>query len=248
MKDATAHIEVGTPVPQARLTWYTFNCALFAAIGSLLYGIDSGIISTTISHDTFKEYFAPYTGTHALLLVPFQVPYILSTYMHAQKLPGSDLMISRRHLRCCCLDIRCWQLFRRRLRWVDRRPFWQKTHDPSRRAHCTRVRGYPGRLCARRHAYCRQDNWWICCRHDECVWHIPAPADPIYEQTWLFRSIIPRLRLQDGCVGPYTESSSHVNGSKRGLVSGLHAQFVGFGFAAANVLSLLEKCFSTLTP
>ncbi|KIY69255.1 general substrate transporter [Cylindrobasidium torrendii FP15055 ss-10] len=61
MKDTATHIEVGAPAAQARLTWYTFNCALFAAIGSLLYGIDSGIISTTISHDTFKEYFAPYT-------------------------------------------------------------------------------------------------------------------------------------------------------------------------------------------
>lgn len=46
-----------------KLTWYTFNCALFAAVGSLLYGIDSGIISTTIAHPTFTTYFAPYSGT-----------------------------------------------------------------------------------------------------------------------------------------------------------------------------------------
>lgn len=48
--------------PKQSLTWYTFNCATFAAVGSLLYGIDSGIISTTISHDSFRNYFAPYTG------------------------------------------------------------------------------------------------------------------------------------------------------------------------------------------
>ncbi|KAF9028039.1 general substrate transporter [Hymenopellis radicata] len=59
MKDARS-LE-GAVRGEARLTWYTFNCALFAAVGSLLYGIDSGIISTTISHESFKEYFAPYT-------------------------------------------------------------------------------------------------------------------------------------------------------------------------------------------
>ncbi|KAK6373711.1 uncharacterized protein PV06_10334 [Exophiala oligosperma] len=39
---------------------YTWGCALFAAVGSLLYGIDSGIVSTTISHPSFLEYFAPF--------------------------------------------------------------------------------------------------------------------------------------------------------------------------------------------
>lgn len=50
--------------------------------------------------------------------------------------------------------------------------------------------------------------------------------------------------------GPHTEkaSSSHTNISKRGLVSGLHAQFVGFGFAAANVRAVLpSSAFSVLT-
>jgi MFS family permease len=36
---------------------------LFAAVGSLLYGIDSGIISTTISQPTFLAHFAPFTPT-----------------------------------------------------------------------------------------------------------------------------------------------------------------------------------------
>lgn len=39
---------------------YTWGCSLFAAVGSLLYGIDSGIISTTISQPTFLKYFAPF--------------------------------------------------------------------------------------------------------------------------------------------------------------------------------------------
>ena len=47
---------------EARLTWYTLACASFAAVGSLLYGIDNGIISTTIAHESFTTYFAPYTG------------------------------------------------------------------------------------------------------------------------------------------------------------------------------------------
>ncbi|KAG6909494.1 hypothetical protein DXG01_017216 [Tephrocybe rancida] len=44
------------------INWYTWRCALFATVGSLLYGIDSGIISTTISHPSFTAYFAPYTS------------------------------------------------------------------------------------------------------------------------------------------------------------------------------------------
>lgn len=40
---------------------YTWGCGLFAAVGSLLYGIDSGIISTTISQPHFIAYFAPLT-------------------------------------------------------------------------------------------------------------------------------------------------------------------------------------------
>ncbi|KAL1954426.1 hypothetical protein VTO42DRAFT_1196 [Malbranchea cinnamomea] len=39
---------------------YTWGCGLFAAVGSLLYGIDSGIVSTTIAHPSFLEYFAPF--------------------------------------------------------------------------------------------------------------------------------------------------------------------------------------------
>ncbi|KAH8144591.1 uncharacterized protein LAJ45_11426 [Morchella importuna] len=39
---------------------YTWGVSTFAAVGSLLYGIDSGIISTTIAQDTFLEYFAPF--------------------------------------------------------------------------------------------------------------------------------------------------------------------------------------------
>ncbi|KAI0310356.1 general substrate transporter [Amylostereum chailletii] len=48
--------------PAAKLTLYTFNCAMFAAVGSLLYGIDSGIISTTVSQPSYLKYFAPYTA------------------------------------------------------------------------------------------------------------------------------------------------------------------------------------------
>ncbi|KAF2492747.1 general substrate transporter [Lophium mytilinum] len=40
---------------------YTWGCGLFAAVGSLLYGIDSGIVSTTISQSAFQEYFHPFT-------------------------------------------------------------------------------------------------------------------------------------------------------------------------------------------
>ncbi|QKX63226.1 uncharacterized protein TRUGW13939_10395 [Talaromyces rugulosus] len=40
---------------------YTWACGLFAAVGSLLYGIDSGIVSTVISQPDFLNYFAPFT-------------------------------------------------------------------------------------------------------------------------------------------------------------------------------------------
>ncbi|KAG6879549.1 hypothetical protein C0992_001554 [Termitomyces sp. T32_za158] len=48
------------PREQARLNWYTLRCSLFATLGSLIYGIDSGIISTTISQTSYLNYFAPY--------------------------------------------------------------------------------------------------------------------------------------------------------------------------------------------
>ncbi|KAK9366879.1 general substrate transporter [Lipomyces kononenkoae] len=44
-----------------KISGYTLGCSLFAVVGSLLYGIDSGVISTTISHPTFTNYFAPFT-------------------------------------------------------------------------------------------------------------------------------------------------------------------------------------------
>ncbi|KAG6909498.1 hypothetical protein DXG01_017220 [Tephrocybe rancida] len=50
------------------INWYTWRCALFATVGSLLYGIDSGVISTTISHPSFTAYFAPYTCTLSALV------------------------------------------------------------------------------------------------------------------------------------------------------------------------------------
>lgn len=60
--EVSQDMTIETAAFEQRLTWYTFNCALFAAVGSLLYGIDSGIISTTIAHPTFTSYFSPYTG------------------------------------------------------------------------------------------------------------------------------------------------------------------------------------------
>lgn len=36
---------------------YTVRCALFATVGSLIYGYDSGIISTTLGQETFPKYF-----------------------------------------------------------------------------------------------------------------------------------------------------------------------------------------------
>ncbi|KAL4893683.1 general substrate transporter [Aspergillus ambiguus] len=43
-----------------RINAYTWGCGLFAAVGSLLYGIDSGIVSTVITQPTFLEYFDPF--------------------------------------------------------------------------------------------------------------------------------------------------------------------------------------------
>ncbi|KAG4436373.1 hypothetical protein IFR05_008129 [Cadophora sp. M221] len=47
--------------PNQSVSLYTWGCSLFAAVGSLLYGIDSGVISTTISHQSFLTKFAPFT-------------------------------------------------------------------------------------------------------------------------------------------------------------------------------------------
>ncbi|RDW63718.1 hypothetical protein BP6252_11263 [Coleophoma cylindrospora] len=47
----------------ARVSVYTWTCSTFAAVGSLLYGVDSGIVSTTISQPSFLEYFAPFPAS-----------------------------------------------------------------------------------------------------------------------------------------------------------------------------------------
>jgi hypothetical protein len=36
--------------------WYTFSVALFAAIGTLLFGFDTGIATTTIAQQSWVEY------------------------------------------------------------------------------------------------------------------------------------------------------------------------------------------------
>ena len=36
--------------------WYTFCVALFAAIGTFLFGFDTGIATTTIAHDSWINY------------------------------------------------------------------------------------------------------------------------------------------------------------------------------------------------
>ncbi|PSN67796.1 general substrate transporter [Corynespora cassiicola Philippines] len=48
------------PSGKPRVNAYTWGCGLFAAVGSLLYGIDSGIVSTTIAQKAFLEYFVPF--------------------------------------------------------------------------------------------------------------------------------------------------------------------------------------------
>jgi MFS family permease len=47
-------------IKKPRVNAYTWGCGLFAAVGSLLYGIDSGIVSTTIAQPAFLEYFDPF--------------------------------------------------------------------------------------------------------------------------------------------------------------------------------------------
>ncbi|KAF1994573.1 general substrate transporter [Amniculicola lignicola CBS 123094] len=51
---------MASPIKQ-KVNAYTWGCSLFAAVGSLLYGIDSGIVSTTIAQPEFVKYFAPFT-------------------------------------------------------------------------------------------------------------------------------------------------------------------------------------------
>lgn len=36
--------------------WYTFSIALFAAIGTFLFGFDTGIATTTIAHQSWVDY------------------------------------------------------------------------------------------------------------------------------------------------------------------------------------------------
>jgi len=36
--------------------WYTFSVAVFSAMGTLLFGFDTGIVTTTIAHASWVEY------------------------------------------------------------------------------------------------------------------------------------------------------------------------------------------------
>ncbi|KAL2815273.1 general substrate transporter [Aspergillus cavernicola] len=50
-----------SPSNTRSINGYTWACGLFAAVGSLLYGIDSGIVSTVIAQQEFLDYFDPFT-------------------------------------------------------------------------------------------------------------------------------------------------------------------------------------------
>lgn len=38
------------------MDWYTLGIALFAAIGTFLFGFDTGIATTTIAHQSWVDY------------------------------------------------------------------------------------------------------------------------------------------------------------------------------------------------
>lgn len=40
----------------SNLSWYTFGVAVFAALGTFLFGFDTGIVTTTIAHESWVDY------------------------------------------------------------------------------------------------------------------------------------------------------------------------------------------------
>lgn len=60
--------------------WYTLGIAIFAAIGSGLFGYDTGIATTTIAHQSWIEYMGKpsngLTGAVVALYVRILSPYL----------------------------------------------------------------------------------------------------------------------------------------------------------------------------
>ncbi|OJJ43673.1 hypothetical protein ASPZODRAFT_19390 [Penicilliopsis zonata CBS 506.65] len=50
------------------VNWFTIRCAVIASVGGYAFGVDSGIIATTLAHESFYIYMFGPTGSNAALL------------------------------------------------------------------------------------------------------------------------------------------------------------------------------------
>jgi hypothetical protein len=190
--------------PKQPVSLYTWGCSLFAAVGSLLYGIDSGIISTTISQPAFLNHFAPFTPSikgavvsifsagslFGVLFAGWAADY-WGNYFHFRLTKDTANQSSSRPQKNypVCLDI------------------------------CIVSRDHSNNFSQCEHAYCRSHYWRFCRWHYEYV--------PIC--SWCFGPLLIHI---DMTIPIY--NSEIAPPAKRGMIAGLHAQFVGVGFAIAN--------------
>lgn len=114
--------------------WAQYYIPATAAIGTAMYGIDTGIIATTIGHQSFNDHMFPPDGEDAALIGKPHLPGISTE--PTTKLTSKCLLNRCRRLR---LQRRpgCWDPVLR----LDRRQVQPKIHTYNRKRH--RHSGHP---------------------------------------------------------------------------------------------------------
>ncbi|KAH8587417.1 MFS monosaccharide transporter [Bisporella sp. PMI_857] len=82
------------------LDGYTIGVATFAAIGTFLFGFDSGIVTTTIAHQSWKDYFNHPTNA--------QTGAVVATYIAGECVGGVFQIVAGDKLgRLRCMELMC---------------------------------------------------------------------------------------------------------------------------------------------
>ena len=102
------HLSISSQTPPtviidtAIMEWYTFGIALFAAIGTFLFGFDTGIATTTIAHQSWVEYMGhPSNGLTGSVVAIYIAGEALGAI--TQTIVGDRLGRIRFMMMMCCI-------------------------------------------------------------------------------------------------------------------------------------------------
>ncbi|KAK4613452.1 Galactose transporter [Fulvia fulva] len=83
--------------------WYTFGAAIFAAIGTFIFGFDTGIATTTIAHQSWTEYMGhPSNGLTGAVVAVYIAGEAVGAFL--QTFTG-DLLGRLRFMQLMCIIV-----------------------------------------------------------------------------------------------------------------------------------------------